>query len=592
MQRTPKRVWLLLIPMLCGTFSAMRCQSASPSASEQSVSDAAKTPFTLKTSSRLVLVDVVATNGKGEPVTDLKAEDFVVSEDGRPQVVHNFSFQQPAAIASTPEIAEQKLQPPQSGVVSNIPHARKGVVWNVIVLDALNSPLLELSNTQDQLLQVLTKLPDQPAAIYVLGRELRLIQDFRSDPKALKQVLAQLKNKPSALLDNPKGGHEGERITPALWDVLPPSARAGILRSETAASASHMRNRLDLTLDALKAIAQSLKPLPGRKNLIWVSEGFPFSIEPGVTIKARDSVTGSDYTVAVASTANALFDSQIAIYPIDARGKLNPGVFDAAARGRDAIGRPDSVVGLESTLSEENNNLDVTHTSMQEVAERTGGKAFYNQNEIGKAIVDSMNDGATYYTLAYSPSNGNWNGKFRRISVKSARSGVKLRYRLGYFAMQPNAYPKRGEKQQASIFERAMDINSPASTAILFQAHIFPPSEKTQNQVVVNYSIAAAGLSFENSADQLQHASVNCAVEVYSIKGEPIKKDATTLTAALQPAVYNKIIRDGLPCQQKLALSPGDYIFRLGVRDNTTGMIGTVDTHVSIAALPPQTTKE
>jgi hypothetical protein len=249
-------------------------------------------------------------------------------------------------------------------------------------------------------------------------------------------------------------------------------------------------------------------------------------------------------------------------------------------------------VGLESTLSEENNNLDVTHTSMQEVAERTGGKAFYNQNEIGKAIVDSMNDGATYYTLAYSPSNGNWNGKFRRISVKSARSGVKLRYRLGYFAMQPNAYPKRGEKQQASIFERAMDINSPASTAILFQAHIFPPSEKTQNQVVVNYSIAAAGLSFENSADQLQHASVNCAVEVYSIKGEPIKKDATTLTAALQPAVYNKIIRDGLPCQQKLALSPGDYIFRLGVRDNTTGMIGTVDTHVSIAALPPQTTKE
>jgi VWFA-related protein len=278
MQRISKRVWLLLIPMLCGTFSAMRCQSASPSANEQSVSDAAKTPFTLKTSSRLVLVDVVATNGKGEPVTDLKAEDFVVSEDGRPQVVHNFSFQQPAAIASTPEIAEQKLQPPQSGVVSNIPHARKGAIWNVIVLDALNSPLLELSNTQDQLLQVLAKLPDQPVAIYVLGRELRLIQDFRSDPKALKQVLAQLKNKPSALLDNPKGGHEGERIPPALWDVLPPSAQAGILRSETAASASHMRNRLDLTLDALKAIAQSLKPLPGRKNLIWISEAFPSAL--------------------------------------------------------------------------------------------------------------------------------------------------------------------------------------------------------------------------------------------------------------------------------------------------------------------------
>jgi VWFA-related protein len=562
------------------------------SANEQSLPDASKTPFTLKTSSRLVLVDVVATNGKGEPVTDLKAEDFVVSEDGRPQTMRSFSFQQTAAAASTPEIVEQNSQSPQNGVISNIPHARKGDIWNVIVLDALNSPILEQSNVRDQLMQVLAKLPDQPVAIYVLGRELRLVQDFRSDPNALKQVLTQLKNKPSALLNNPKGGHEGERIPPKLWDVLPPSAQAAILRSETAATASHTRNRLDLTLDALKAIAQSLKPLPGRKNLIWVSEGFPFSIEPGATIRAHDSVAGGDYTVAVASTANALFDSQIAIYPIDSRGMLNPGVFDAAARGRDAIGRMDSLIGVDSTLSEENNNLDVTHTSMQEVAERTGGKAFYNQNEIGKAIVDSMNDGATYYTLAYSPSNSNWNGKFRRISVKSSRSGVKLRYRLGYFATQPNAYPKRNEKQQASIFEQAMNINSPASTAVLFQAHIFPPSEKTQSQVVVNYSIAAAGLSFENSADQLQHASVNCAVEVYSIKGVPIKKDATTLTAALQPAVYKKNIRDGLPCQQKLALAPGDYIFRLGVRDNTTGLIGTVDTHVSIAALPPQTTKE
>ena len=57
------------------------------------------------------------------------------------------------------------------------------------------------------------------------------------------------------------------------------------------------RDRLQLTLDALNAIAQNLKSLPGRKNLIWVSEGFPFSIEPGTIVNARDHVSGRNYTV-------------------------------------------------------------------------------------------------------------------------------------------------------------------------------------------------------------------------------------------------------------------------------------------------------
>ena len=257
-------------------------------------------------------------------------------------------------------------------------------------------------------------------------------------------------------------------------------------------------------------------------------------------------------------------------------------VYDPASRGFDAIGRKQTQIGLTSTVSEENNNLDVVHSSMQEIAERTGGKAFYNRNEIGDAIIESMDDGTTYYTLAYSPGNHDWNGKFRRISVKSKRPGVKLRYRLGYFAIAPGA--NRSPQEQAAAFAQAMDINSPVSTAILFQARVIPPSAKTKNQVVVNYLIPAAGLTFEEGADKLQHASVNCSVEVLSSKGELVKKDGTNLTAALQPEIYNKVVREGFPCQEKLALPPGEYILRLGVRDNATGMIGTADTKLTIAS--------
>jgi VWFA-related protein len=559
----------------------------SPSEPSQSQENGGTSPFTLKTATHLVLVDVVAIDGKGRPVTDLKAEDFAVTEDGHPQSVRSFSFQQPAVSNDPPQTPASPLP---AGVVTNFPHYKKGDVWNVIVLDALNSPMLDQSSTRQQLLKVIDKIPNQPAAVYILSDRLRLLQDFSTDPATLKRVIAGLNNKGSALLDNAKGGHEAERYDPVIWAVLPASAKAAILRYEGEGTAARTRDRLQLTLDALNAIAQNLKSLPGRKNLIWVSEGFPFSIEPGTIVDARDQVSGRNYTVSISSTANALFDSQIAIYPIDSRGIITSDVYDPASRGYDAIGRPQTQIGLTSTVSEENNNLNVVHSSMQEIAERTGGRAFYNRNEIGQAIIESMDDGTTYYTLAYSPENHNWNGKFRRIGVKSKRPGVKLRYRLGYFAIPPGA--NRSPQEQAAAFAQAMDISSPVSTAILFQARVIPPSEKTKNLVVVNYLIPVAGLSFEEGADKLQHASVNCSVEAFSSNGDSVKKGGTNLTAALQPQVYDKVMREGFPCQEKLALPSGEYTLRLGVRDNPTGMIGTADTKVTVGPEIPQQQKQ
>src|SRR5262249_27307584 len=77
------------------------------------------------------------------------------------------------------------------------------------------------------------------------------------------------------------------------------------------------------------------------------------------------------------------------------------------------------------------------HATMSSVADQTGGKAFYNTNNIDKAIRDSMEDGSTYYTLGYYPENKNWDGRFRRITVKVGRAGVKLHYRQGFFAVEP-----------------------------------------------------------------------------------------------------------------------------------------------------------
>src|SRR5262249_33083627 len=150
--------------------------------------------------------------------------------------------------------------------------------------------------------------------------------------------------------------------------------------------------------------------------------------------------------------ADALIDAQIAIYPVDARGLVPSSYFDASSSGRDNLGRSLSRPGrLGAAMSQESAQLQAVHGTMNDMAERTGGRAFYNRNDIDGAIRQSVRDGSTYYTLAYYPSNKKWNGKFRKIQIKVNRPGVKLRHRLGYYAVDPQAYAEQNKRQQSTL---------------------------------------------------------------------------------------------------------------------------------------------
>ncbi|HEX4605094.1 MAG TPA: hypothetical protein VH724_13930, partial [Candidatus Angelobacter sp.] len=110
---------LLLATLAFCTFSAtVSPQTPSAATDGKPQDDGPKTPFVFKTSSRLVVVDVVATNSKGEPVKDLKAGDFVVTEEGSAQTISSFSFQQPTVDSGGPRPAAEQLPP---GVITNTP---------------------------------------------------------------------------------------------------------------------------------------------------------------------------------------------------------------------------------------------------------------------------------------------------------------------------------------------------------------------------------------------------------------------------------------------------------------------------------------
>jgi VWFA-related protein len=547
----------------------------------QAQQPAYETSTVLKVKSRLVVVDVVARDGKGVAITDLKQEDFTVLEDGKEQKLRIFSFQHP-----DDSVAAASPQAPANGmnVVDNLPHFQAGRALNVVLLDALNTSRLNQVSMRQAMIKFLETLPaNEPIAVYLLSDRIHLLQDFTTDPAVLKNVVRSFKGSNSPLLTVSADGSPIAPVLPGVAQSLPPQMAAQIKEFQDQMTVDATDQRVQATLAALNTLSRTLSGYPGRKNLIWLSETFPFDVML-TSISGRSSLNSRNYSPAIARTGNMLSDSQVAIYPLDARGLAGTGIFNVA----NEVNQNGATLrgSMGSQMDRESDDRMAAHGTMNDLADRTGGRAFYNRNDLDGALRDSITDGSTYYTLGYYPENKDWNGGFRNIQVKLKRGGVKLRYRIGYFAVDTAAFAKLNPKQQDQEFDDALSLNVPISTALPFQALVMPPSAKTQNKMIVNYHVDPHALSFEASNDGLQAVNMECAVRVFPKKNldMPIATEAQKMGGALNADAYAKIMKGFFPCRDQLALQPGDYLLRLGVRDNVTGLIGTANASLTIPA--------
>jgi hypothetical protein len=332
--------------------------------------------------------------------------------------------------------------------------------------------------------------------------------------------------------------------------------------------------RVEYTLEGLHSLARNLSEYPGRKNLIWISTTFPIGFGPDASLGPHEFDNLRSYEQAIISASQALVDAQIAVYPVDPRGPVTPAMYG----GRGNAQPLNQVV----TLNRDSESVQAEQSTMTEVAHLTGGKAYYNQNDIDNAIRDSITDGSTYYTLAYYPEDRDWNGEFRKISVKVDRPGVKLRHRPGYYALGRKGIQQTREKLIA--FGLALKPDSPISTGLRFEAGLVQPSEKTENKVLLNFALDPHAVSFETGEDGLHHANVDWAVQAYNGKGQLIKTNTNTLSVALDAPTFIKAMQTYLMARISIDLSPGTYRLRLGLMDEHTGLIGTTDARVTIVA--------
>ncbi len=587
MVRTAKLSALFLFLLASMAAIHLQSQTNAPAPSRQTGQQPANSePATvLKATTRLVVVDVVATS-HDKPVTDLEREDFTLLEDGKEQEIKVFTFQQPIPSA-TASVVPAAVKLPEN-FFTNIPrYNADNQTFNIVLLDALNTTLPHQAYVRDQMIRYLAKMPEgQPLAIYLLSTKLTLLQDFTSDPEVLKDVVKKLSGKTSPLLDNPAGGPDQELLPPGLADsgLIPDSMLQSMMQFEQERTSFQTDLRVRTTLDAMSSLARALSGYSGRKNLVWVSEAFPIGINPNMELTGDVFAGTRNYGPQIAEASQSLIDAQVAIYPVDARGLVPSSLFDASNSGNDKFGRSMSRPGRMGTaISNESAQLQNVHGTMQDMAERTGGKAFYNRNDIDNAIRRSIEDGSTYYTLAYYPSNKDWNGKFRKIKVRVTREGVKLSYRLGYYAVDPRTFTEQNPKQQAIRFGEALSLDSPVSTGLKFQARVLAPSDHTHNKVMVDFFLDPRAISFDDQGDGLHHATVDCVVRAYTAKGKLIKTEATTIRASLKPETFTHVMQTSFPCQQLVDLPAGSYLLRLGARDDRTGLVGTANAKVAVA---------
>lgn len=531
------------ISLVCfGIASPLRAQEPKPRATEPP-------QVVLKADTRLVVVNVVAVDHKGQPITDLEAQDFTVLEDGRAQKISSFSFQQPA-----PATASAPSAPLPPGVVSNNPPCR-ACVLNVLLFDSLNGELPAFAHAKDAALKYLDRGSlSEPIAIFVMQDKLTMLHDFTTDSKALRSAV--------------------DKYTPPAHFITGETTESRASAFATKGDYHTSERDIQVTLAQFHALARILAGYPGRKNVIWLSESFPMVLAPEVATTDSVSIAGAandggrvsrvpttidmvrenptgapDFSALVKKIADALMAAQVAVYPVDAAG----------------LGKDDHLGSL--------------HT-MNRIADSTGGKAFYNRNDVGSELRAGLEDGSTYYTLSYYPENKNWDGKFRVINVRTTRPGVQLRYRLGYYALDPATESKDEAKAVAEDFSRALSPDAPAATAVLFQAGVVPPPDKT-GKVTVNFAIDPHTLVFSKKDDGLQHAALNCVVWAYSGKGNPIRSEGGT-SAALKPDVFQRMMQSYFPCQRTIDLNPGKYTLRLGVLDRTNNQYGTTTTEITV----------
>jgi hypothetical protein len=345
----------------------------------------------------------------------------------------------------------------------------------------------------------------------------------------------------------------------------------------------------------MEQLARFLSTVPGRKNLIWSTGSFPISLDLD---PSQPDAESRDYAADLAALDELLARARVAVYPVDARALMtlpNANLANDAAGGQRLSLQSAAANGFANATAQQ--KWWESHQTMQQVAEETGGQAYYNTNAVGQAVASAITDGSNYYTLGYVPANRNYNGGLRKIEVRLEEKEYETSYRRGYDAVDPAKADKLNAEKLSPVAGGMLHGALPLSQ-VIFEVRVLAagdpalhgvqpapgpagkpdkPLQEPVRRYMVDYSIDPHHLALTELPDGKRQAELEAALAVYDVDGKRVNYSDVGLEVDLTAQELARALRLGIPVHQEIDLPAGDVYVRIGVRDATSGRLGTVE---------------
>jgi len=524
--------------------------------------------------SELVLIPTLVTGKGGAHIGGLTKEDFTVFENGVEQKIATFE----EVTSDIHRVSHPRNPNEFSNALAGGPSTLR---VTLIVLDFINTPFAGQANARTQLLKYLMQSVGQspqeqrePTALYTLTRSgIHTIHDFTSDPRVLLAALHKVRGDAVHLVDTPED-------VEAVTGTASPDGSAGVDPGQVQSEADRFQSMMEdtelnfqsfqqrlaitYTLEGMQQVAQALAGFPGRKSLIWAGGGFPFSVSDNTMQLApagRDTL--ADVLPLYEHTWQLLNNAQIALYPLDVNG-LQVSVAPTAS-----VLSP----GRNYSRNMENRQMD-TQATLQTFASMTGGRAYYNSNDLVRGFRDAVNDSSEYYLLGYYLDRSKTKAGWRKLSVKAKRDHVEVRARSGFFITNATVDPENSRNNDLSTA-----LQSPLDyTSLPLVAHwgVLEPG-KEAGKKKVNYDMRVpADSSVVNEADN-NHLALEFIALPKAVDGKAVGPPmGEKLDAHVSPDKVATIRQNGIIYRGALELAPGEYTVRFVVRDSLSGRVGSV----------------
>src|SRR6201993_4306248 len=524
-----------------------------PLLSAQEPNQQAAGPAPIHVSTELVLVNVVARDKKGNPVRDLKQEDFTLYEDGKKQQISTFDFEDVDQLPVTVGATVSGAAP------GTLLHSTKKAPPT---LDARDRRLIVL------FLDFSAMEPEQIDRSVDAARKFVSARMQSADLLALVSLATNMhvdcyftddKDKLLALLTSYNSG-QGQGFD---------NGTTGSAEGTAETSGSFTEDDTDLNtftadrkLLALQSLMQVLSNLPQKKSIVYFSNG--------ITQTGVDNQSALRAATATAVKANA------SIYSLDVRGLQ---AFPPGGEAQNASLHGQSAFSGASTLNDLNGNA-ASQDTLATLSSDTGGKAFFDSNDFSGIFSQVQKDSSVYYVLGFTSSNPAKDGRFRHLKVTINRPDLKLDFRSGYYAGRDFVHRDRAAREQQLQDELAAQL--PSVDVPVYAGESYFRKDDSHYYLAVSIVIPGSQIPFVTEKDK-DNATIDIIGQALESGKFPVGRLRDTVKLAVESS--REVRRKNVQYNTGFLLAPGNYHLKFVVRENQTGRMGSFETDVLIPDL-------